>query len=111
MMILSDGTSGNSCEREILTERQTSSVIAQFKKNVYIVRYRHGLAGKAMVVASDVDEAKREAVAYARFAVMCIPEDFGVDDVVESVEPAGEIPLGAAGYGYRPTVQTSPTTV
>lgn len=58
-----------------------------------------------MVVASDMDEARREAVAYARFTTACIPYGYKIDDIVESIEPAGDIPLGAWGYGYRPTVQ------
>lgn len=74
-------------------------------KSAYIVNYRHNLAGRAMVVASDMDEARREAVAYARFTTACIPDWYKTDDIVESIEPAGDIPLGAWGYGYRPTVQ------
>ena len=35
----------------------------------------------------------------------CIPDWYKTDDVVESIEPAGDVPLGAWGYGYRPTVQ------
>ena len=74
-------------------------------KSAYIVNYKHNLAGRAMVVASDMDEARREAVAYARFTTACIPDWYKTDDIVESIEPAGDIPLGAWGYGYRPTVQ------
>lgn len=74
-------------------------------KSAYIVKYRHGLAGRAMVVASDMDEARREAVSYARFTTACIPDWYKTDDIVESIEPAGDIPLGTRGYGYRPTVQ------
>lgn len=74
-------------------------------KNTYIVKYRHGLVGRAMVVASDMDEARREAVSYARFTTACIPYGYKTDDIVESIEPAGDVPLGAWGYGYRPTVQ------
>ena len=58
-----------------------------------------------MVAASDMDEARREAVSYARFTTACIPDWYKTDDVVESIEPAGDVPLGAWGYGYRPTVQ------
>jgi len=74
-------------------------------KTPYIVKYRHGLAGRAMVVASDLDEARREAVAYARYTTTCIPDWYRTDDVVESVEPAGDVPLGSPGYGYRPVSQ------
>ena len=74
-------------------------------KNAYIVKYKHGLAGRAMVAASDIDEARREAVAYARFITAYIPDWYKTDDIVESIEPAGDVPLGAQGYGYRPTVQ------
>lgn len=74
-------------------------------KSAYIVKYKHGLAGRAMVVASDMDEARREAVSYARFTTTCIPDWYKTDDIVESIEPAGDVPLGAWGYGYRPTVQ------
>ena len=58
-----------------------------------------------MVVASDMDEARREAMAYARFTIACIPDWYKTDDIIESIEPAGDVPLGAWGYGYRPTVQ------
>lgn len=75
-------------------------------KNVYIAKYRHGISGKALVAGDNLEDAKREALAYARFAAMCIPADFEVDDVVESVEPAGDVPLGAAGYGCRRVSQT-----
>lgn len=75
-------------------------------KSAYIVKYRHGLCGRAMVVASDMDEARREAVSYARFTTACIPDWYKTDDIVESIEPAGDVPLGAWGYGHRPTVQT-----
>lgn len=74
-------------------------------KSAYTVKYRHGLVGRAMVVASDMDEARREAVSYARFTTACIPDWYKTDDIVESIEPAGDVPLGAWGYGYRPTVQ------
>lgn len=74
-------------------------------KNAYIVKYKGGLAGRAMVAASDMDEARREAVSYARFTTACIPDWYKTDDIVESIEPAGDVPLGAWGYGYRPTVQ------
>lgn len=58
-----------------------------------------------MVVASDMDEARREVVAYARFTTASIPDWYKTDDIVESIEPAGDVPLGTWGYGYRPTVQ------
>jgi len=58
-----------------------------------------------MVVASDMDEAMREAVSYAKFTTACIPDWYKADDIVESIEPAGDVPLGAWGYGYRPTSQ------
>lgn len=74
-------------------------------KSAYIVKYRHGLAGHAMVAASDMDEARREAVSYARFIMTYIPDWYKTDDIVESIEPAGDVPLGAQGYGYRSTVQ------
>lgn len=74
-------------------------------KNAYTVKYRHGLAGRAVVAASDTDEARREAVSYVRFTTACIPGWYKTDDIVESVEPAGDVPFGAWGYGCRPTVQ------
>ena len=74
-------------------------------KNTYIVKYRHGLVGNAMVTALGMDEARREAVSYARFATACIPERYKIDDIVESIEPAGDVPFGTRGYGCRPTVQ------
>lgn len=74
-------------------------------KNAYIIKYKHRLAGHTMVVASDIDEARREAVSYARFTTACIPGWYKIDDIVESVEPVGDVPLGMCGYGYRPTVQ------
>lgn len=74
-------------------------------KNIYIVKYRHGLVGNAMVAASDMDEARSEAVSYARFKTTCIPAWYKIDDIVESIEPAGDVPFGARGYGCRPTVQ------
>lgn len=74
-------------------------------KSAYIVKYRHGFGRRAMVVASDMDEARREAVSYARFTTACIPDWYKTDDIVESIEPAGDVPLGAWCYGYRPTVQ------
>ena len=74
-------------------------------KSAYIVKYRHGLAGHTMVVALDIDEARREAVSYARFTAACIPNWYKIDDIVESIEPAGDVPLGAWDYGYRSTVQ------
>ena len=52
-----------------------------------------------------MDEARREAMSYARFTTACIPDWYKADDIVESIEPAGDVPLGAWGYGYRPTVQ------
>lgn len=74
-------------------------------KSAYIVKYKHGLCGRAMVVASDMDEARRKAVSYARFMTACIPDWYKTDDIVESIEPARDVPLGTWGYGYRPTVQ------
>ena len=74
-------------------------------KNTYIVKYRHGLVGNAMVTASDMDEARREAVSYARFTTACIPVWYKINDIVESIEPAGDVPFGMRGYGCRPTVQ------
>ena len=52
-----------------------------------------------------MDEARREAMSYARFTAACIPNWYKIDDIVESIEPAGDVPLGAWGCGYRPTVQ------
>ena len=52
-----------------------------------------------------MDEARREAMSYALFTTACIPDWYKADDIVESIEPAGDVPLGAWGYGYRPTVQ------
>ena len=74
-------------------------------KSAYIVKYKHGLVGRALVVASDMSEACREAISYARFTTACIPNCYKTDDIVESIDPAGDVPLGAWGYGYRPTVQ------
>lgn len=58
-----------------------------------------------MVTALDMDEARREAMSYARFTTACIPVWYKIDDIVESIEPAGDVPFGARGYGCRPTVQ------
>ena len=74
-------------------------------KSAYIVKYKHGLVGRALVVASDMSEARREAISYARFTTACIPNGYKTDDIVESIEPAGDVPFGARGYGCRPTVQ------
>ena len=52
-----------------------------------------------------MDEARREAMSYARFTTACIPNGYKTDDIVESIEPAGDVPFGARGYGCRPTVQ------
>ena len=52
-----------------------------------------------------MDEARREAMSYARFTTACIPDCYKADDIVESIDPAGDVPLGTWGYGYRPTVQ------
>ena len=44
-------------------------------------------------------------MSYALFTTACIPDWYKADDIVESIDPAGDVPLGAWGYGYRPTVQ------
>ena len=77
-------------------------------KNVYVVSFKGGVSGRATVAADGLDEAKREAAAYARMVTSCIPDEYGLDDIVASVEPAGETPLGAAGFGSRPAVQLEP---
>lgn len=74
-------------------------------KSAYTVKYKHGLVGRAMVVASDMDEARREAISYARFTTACIPSWYKTDDIVESIELTKDIPLGEWSYGYRSTVQ------
>lgn len=74
-------------------------------KNAYIVKYKYGLAGRAIITASDTDEARREAVACARFTTACIPDRYKIDDIVESIEPAGDVTPGASGYECRPAVQ------
>ena len=58
-----------------------------------------------MVVATDMDEARREAISYARFTTACIPSWYKTDDIVESIELTKDIPLGEWSYGYRSTVQ------
>ena len=74
-------------------------------KSAYIVKDKHGLVGRALVVASDMDEARREAISYVRFTTACIPNGYKTDDIVESIELTEDLPLAAWGYGYRPTVQ------
>jgi len=77
-------------------------------KNTYIVKYKRGIAGRTMVSASDLDEAAREAVSHARFITGCIPVDHKAEDIIDSIEPAGDIPFGAFGHECRPTVQLGP---
>lgn len=70
-------------------------------KNIYKVKFRHGLVGDALVTAFDEEEAVREAFSLCRFTSTCVPRGYGPRDVIESIEPAGDC-SGKWGYSYRP---------
>lgn len=75
-------------------------------KHIFVVKYRHGLLGESTVVASDMAEARREAIATCRFFTACIPDGFRFEDIVESIEQAGpNATVGGFGRQSRATVQ------
>jgi hypothetical protein len=73
-------------------------------KKAYMVKYRHGLVGDAVVMAKDRDEAIREAYSLCLFRTSCIPENFKPADVIESVEPTDVSP-GDCRYVSRPIAE------
>lgn len=73
-------------------------------KTLWKARYRRGLMGESQVLADGADEAMREAFALCRLNASCVPDGWGPEDVVESLEPV-EGPAGKAGSGFRPVVE------
>jgi dimeric dUTPase (all-alpha-NTP-PPase superfamily) len=73
-------------------------------KKTYKVKYKHGLVGDAIVVASNRNEAIKEAYALCLYYISSIPLNFKMSDIIQSIEPT-DINPGAPGYKYRAVVE------
>jgi hypothetical protein len=69
-------------------------------KKKYKVKYKHGLVGDAIIVASNRREAIKEAYALCLFYTNCIPSNFKISDIIQSIELTNINP-GAPGYRFR----------
>lgn len=73
-------------------------------KKTYKVKYKHGLVGDSIVVASNRREAIKEAYALCLFYTCSIPSNFKMSDIIQSIEPT-DINPGTPGYQYRAVVE------
>jgi dimeric dUTPase (all-alpha-NTP-PPase superfamily) len=73
-------------------------------KKTYKVKYKHGLVGDSIVVASNRRDAIKEAYALCLFYTCSIPLNFKMSDIIQSVEPT-DINPGTPGYQYRAVVE------
>jgi hypothetical protein len=73
-------------------------------KKTYKVKYKHGLVGDAIIVASNRREAIKEAYALCLFYTNCISSNFKISDIIQSVEPT-DINPGTPDYRSRAVVE------
>jgi len=70
----------------------------------YKVTFKYGLVGPSIITATDMDDAVKEAFSLCRFFTACIPDGYGPNDVIETIEPT-DIRPGAPGYTCRSTAE------